>query len=408
VPSVLAKKPAYHPSIIAIAFADFIRGFTRYPLWILISIYLLTVRRLDYIDIGIIFLLQSVFTVPFSIFGGKISDVSGRRGLALLMPILLLFSYLAFFFVVYRNMSIIAVTVIMITISILGNVQYNIGNSILTDLSSESQRLNSFSLVRVTGNLGIGIGLILSGLTAIINPAYFFLAPVFGSLIEIFIIYRYVPESLPSTHEQTGTPKPRFSFRRDRLLILVSLVLAFSALFSNMFESPLLPLYLTSRFSYPEIQITSLYAVNTLIVILFQFRVNALSRKIGEVYTYALGLVIYSASYSVFGLTGIFYILLANVALLTMGENMTSQFSQVFISRIAPPDRRGEYFGYNSAIFSFILPFSPFLGTLILQVLHPYPLIMWSIISAALIVMALISLTLRKHIPSPDRNSQWT
>jgi hypothetical protein len=30
---------------------------------------------------------------------------------------------------------------------------------------------------------------------------------------------------------------------------------------------------------------------------------------------------------------------------------------------------------------------------------------MWSIISAALIVMALISLSLRKHIPSPDRNS---
>ena len=155
-----ANKSGYHPSIIAIAFADFIRGFTRYPLWILISIYLLTVRRLDYIDIGIIFLLQSVFTVPFSIFGGRISDVSGRRGLALLMPFLLLFTYLAFFFVVYRNLSIIAITAMMVVISILNNVQYNVGNSILTDLSNESQRLNSFSLVRVLSNVGIGIGLI--------------------------------------------------------------------------------------------------------------------------------------------------------------------------------------------------------------------------------------------------------
>ena len=132
--------------------------------------------------------------------------------------------------------------------------------------------------------------------------------------------------------------------------------------------------------------------------------INALAVKIGEIHTYALGLIIYSASYFIFGLTGLFYILLANAALLTMGENMTSQFSQVFISRIAPPDRRGEYFGYSSAIFSFIFPFSPFLGTLILQFLHPYPVIMWSIISAALVVMALISLSLRKHIPSPDRD----
>ena len=400
-----ANKPGYHPSIIAIAFADFIRGFTRYPLWILISIYLLTVRRLDYIDIGIIFLLQSVFSVPFSIYGGRISDVSGRRGLALLMPLLLLFTYLAFFFVVYRNLSIIAITAMMVIISILNNVQYNVGNSILTDLSSESQRLNSFSLVRVLSNVGIGIGLIFSGLTAIINPAYFFLAPVFGSFVEILIIYRYVPESLPSTHESTEKRERRFSIREDRMLILVSLVLAFSGLFTSMFENPLLPLYLTSRFSYPEFQITALYAVNTLIVILFQFRVNALAVKIGEIHTYALGLIIYSASYFIFGITGLFYILLANAALLTMGENMTSQFSQVFISRIAPPDRRGEYFGYSSAIFSFIFPFSPFLGTLILQFLHPYPVIMWSIISAALIVMALISLSLRKHIPSPDRNS---
>lgn len=399
---MLSNNSKYHPSIIAIAIADFIRGFTRYPLWILISIYLLTVRHMGYLDIGVIFLLQSVFTMPFSIYGGKISDISGRRGLALLMPILLLFTYLAFFFVVYRNLSIIAVTAMMIVISILNNVQYNVGNSILTDLSSESQRLNSFSLVRVLSNAGIGAGLIFSGFTAILNPAYFFLAPVFGSFIEIFIIFRYVPESLPKTHEPQEITRHVFSLRKDRVLILVSLVLAFSGLFSSMFESPLLPLYLTSRFDYPELQITALYAVNTLIVILFQFRVNALSRKIGEVYTYAIGLIIYSASYFIFGVTGIFGILLVNAAMLTLGENMTSQFSQVFISRIAPENRRGEYFGYSSAIFSFIFPFSPFIGTLLLQVLHPHPLLLWGIISAACVTMAVVSLLLVRVIPKPD------
>lgn len=394
----------YHSSVKAIGLNSFIRGFTTYPLWILISIYLLSAKHLDYLEIGIVFLLQSIFTVPFTIYGGKISDVSGRRVLALLIPILLVFSYLLFFFVIFRNLSVLYLVALMGDVGILNNIQWNVGNSILTDLTSESDRLNSFSLVRVLSNVGIGVGLIFSGLISIANPAYFFLAPVFGCFVELLVVFRYIPESLPSTDTSLRV-KHKFSFRTDRLLILVSLVLGFSALFSNMFENPILPLYLTSRFSYPEIQITALYAVNTLIVILFQFRINSLARRIGEVPTYALGMIVYSAAYFVFGLTGAFVILIANAAALTIGENMTSQFSQVFISRIAPPDRRGEYFGYSSAIFSVIFPFSPLVGTMLLQYLHGYPLIMWGVITAACVIMAIISLTLGKIIPDPTRNS---
>lgn len=394
----------FHPSIVTIGFADFIRGFTRYPLWILISVYLLTTRHFNYIDIGLVFLAQSIFAVPFSIYGGRISDIRGRRKLAITMPTVLSASYLIFFLVIYYNLSLLIITVMMVDISILNIVQYNVNNSILTDLSSEVQRLNSFSLVRVMSNTGIGAGLIFSGLAAIINPAYFFLAPVFGSIAEVFIYYRYVPESISRRNVNFSGSPHKFSFKKDRLLITVSLVLAFSSLMSGMYESPILPLYLTSRFGYSEIQITLLYAVNTLIVIMFQFQINKLSRKIGEIPTYSLGLVLYAVSYLIFGIEGIFTLLILNVAMLTIGEDMTSQFSQVFISRIAPEDRRGEYFGYSSAVFSFVYPFTPLLGTFILQTFYYNPILLWGIISGLCLLMALVSLSMRRVIPDPRKS----
>ncbi|MFG1519642.1 MAG: MFS transporter [Thermoplasmataceae archaeon] len=397
----------YHPSIITIGFADFIRGFTRYPLWILVSIYLLSARHFNYIDIGLVFLAQSIFTVPFSIYGGRISDIRGRRELAIIMPAILSISYMLFFLVIYFNLSLVIITVMMVDISILSTVQYNINNSILTDLSSETQRLNSFSLVRVLSNAGIGVGLMFSGLISILNPAYFFLAPVFGSIVEVVIYYKYVPESLPVQKDKTARTVMKFSFSKDRLLIVVSLVMAFSSLMAGMFESPITPLYLTSRFSYSEFQITILYAVNTLVVILFQFKINRLSRRIGEIPTYSLGLVLYAAAYLIFGVVGIFPILIMIVTMLTFGENMTSQFSQVFISRIAPENRRGEYFGYSSAVFSFIYPFTPLVGTLILQSFNFSPLLVWGTISGLCLMMAMISLSLRKMIPDLRNSNSY-
>ena len=387
-------------SLLAMAFADMIRGFTRYPLWILISIYLLDVRHLDYLQIGFIFLFQSALSTPFSLYAGKLSDIKGRRMLALLLPAVLMILYLGFFLIIYINFSVLSIALMMATLGTLNNVQWNVNNSIVTDISSETERLNSFSLVRVFSNAGIGIGLIVSGIVALSNPAFFFIVPSIGCAIEILIILMFIPESLPHHAISLSRPKAR-NIIHEKTLVLVSTVLALGGLLTSMFESPLLPLFLSGIYGYNGLEITSLYAINAIIVISLQFRVNALSRKFGEVYIYVSGLIIYGFTYLVFGFIGEFPLLCANVVVLTLGENMTSQFSQVSISRIAPEGRRGEYFGFSSSIFGFVYPFSAIIGPYMLQELHDYHVLLWGIICAACLIMSGISIIMQKIIPMP-------
>ena len=388
-------------SLLAISFADLIRGFTRYPLWILLSIYLLQSRRLSYIDIGIFFLLQSVITVPFSLVLGKHMDIHGRRKLAIVLPAILTFAFVGLFVCVWMNLPIFMLFAAMVSTTILSQIQYNLYNAILTDLSTESARVGFFSTVRVFSNAGIGIGLILSGLTSLVSPSLYFIAPIIGSVAEVFIVFRYIPETFHGDGRKAATHEGKNRISNVRILFVVSMILALSALVSNMYESPMLPLYLTSRYHYSTFLITGLYAVNTIIVILLQSRINALGKRFGEVAAYSMGLILYAFSDIVFGLTGAFAVLVLNVVMLTVGENMTAQFSQVFISRLAPEEMRGRYFGFSSAVFSFIFPLSPFLGTGLLELFHGTPLLLWGIIAGMCFLMAIISRLLGKIIPAP-------
>ncbi|MCL5881189.1 MAG: MFS transporter [Candidatus Thermoplasmatota archaeon] len=388
-------------SLLAISFADLIRGFTRYPLWILLSIYLLQSRRLSYIDIGIFFLLQSVITVPFSLVLGKHMDIHGRRKLAIVLPAILTFAFVGLFVCVWMNLPIFMLFAAMVSTTILSQIQYNLYNAILTDLSTESARVGFFSTVRVFSNAGIGIGLILSGLTSLVSPSLYFIAPIIGSVAEVFIVFRYIPETFHGDGRKAAKHERKNRISNVRILFVVSMILALSALVSNMYESPMLPLYLTSRYHYSTFLITGLYAVNTIIVILLQFRINSLGKRFGEVTAYSMGLILYALSDIVFGLTGAFALLVLNVVMLTVGENMTAQFSQVFISRLAPEEMRGRYFGFSSAVFSFIFPLSPFLGTGLLELFHGTPLLLWGIIAGMCFLMAIISRLLGKIIPAP-------
>ena len=397
--SLLHRKSPMPRSLLAISFADLIRGFTRYPLWILLSIYLLEARRLTYIDIGVFFLLQSVITVPFSLVLGKHMDLQGRRKLAIILPAILIFAFFWLFLCVRLDLSIFMLFAAMVSTTILSQIQYNLYNTILTDMSTESARVGFFSTVRVFSNAGIGAGLIFSGLTSLVSPSLYFIAPIIGSMAEVFIVARYIPETIRHSDVSATLREHKDRISNVRVLFAVSMILALSALVSNMYESPMLPLYLTSRYHYSTILITGLYAVNTMIVILFQFRINALGRKFGEVTAYSAGLLFYAFSYFIFGLTGAYVLLILNVVLLTAGENMTAQFSQVFISRLAPEGMRGRYFGFSSAVFSVIFPLSPFLGTGLLELFHATPMLLWGLVAGMCFTMAIVSRILGKIIP---------
>ena len=395
---ILGKLRSQTSVIRAMGYADFIRGFGRYPTWILLVIYLSSIRNMSFIEIGAIFFVQSIISFPINIAGGRFIDRVGRRSISLFLPLALVIIYFLLFISVLYNGNIWFIIVEFVSTGILSSVQWVVINAIITDNSTLSGRLDAFTVLRILGNAGIGVGLVLSGVFAIFQPALFFVVPAGGSIVEFFIFMKYVPESKPSFAVDNHESRRKIKVYRDGLLIIITVIMATSALFANQWETPTLPLYLTRFLSIPEEFITILYAINTVTVIMFQYRLNIIAEKIGYVRSFSLGLILYAMSFIVFGLTGNIIILALNVVLLTLGESLANPFFSVTISRIAPADKRGEYFGFSSAISGIIGTFSPFVGTLFLTIFFRIPIDMWLSFSLITLFMAFVALLTRSKI----------
>ncbi|MHB1492936.1 MAG: MFS transporter [Thermoplasmataceae archaeon] len=385
------------------AYADFIRGLGRYPTWIIIVIYLSQVRNLSYIEVGLIFLISSAISFPINIIGGTFIDKVGRRGASLMVPLLVTILYFALFISIFLNLSILLILIEFISTGVLSSIQWVVINAIVTDNTEPFERLDAFSALRILGNLGIGAGLVMAGLISAFQSSYFFIVPAFGSLIEFIIFVKYIPESKPIGTEKHTDTHHKLKVYGDKLLIIITVVLAISMLFANQWETPTLPLYLTRFLGIQTTFITVLYAINTAVVVLFQYRLNVIAERIGYVRSFSIGLLFYSLSFIVFGLTGDLVILAFNVVILTVGESMTNPFFSVTISRIAPKDRRGEYFGFTTSIFGIIGTFSPFMGTLFLTFFFNPPIEMWLLLSLATFIMAILALLTRERILNRER-----
>lgn len=395
-------------TIKTIALTNVVSGFSRYPLWILLALYFATVRHLSDEDIAIIFLLSGAASSPFSIFGGRFADRAGRRPLLLGTILAMIAGYGLLFVSVTYGWSIAIIVIALVSVNVLNSLEFVGISAVVTDVSSVEQRLDYFSLQRVAGNAGIGAGLVLAGFSSEFWPGLFFLAPVLGAVVEVILFWGWIPESLTSPEKSTLPPPQRHLLRafRDKRLLAVAVLLPLAALVANQWETPMMPLYLNGHFGTPIYLVTVLYAVNCVTVVSLQFLVNRVSKRVGAGIAFSLGLLLYAVSDVVFWMTGNPLVLAANVVLLTSGENFTTPYSQVILSKIAPEDRRGEYFGVSALFSGVILPFSPFVGTFMLGYFSQSLYWMWAILAGGCVLFAVLFLPVQRWLersPPPPR-----
>lgn len=400
----------FNRTIQIVALTNVVSGFSRYPLWILLALYLSVYRHVSDLDIALIFLASAAVTSPFSIYGGRFADRSGRRPLLLGVILAMVGGYALLFVSVSFNLAIALIVFALVVISVLNNLEYVGVSAVVTDVSTEEQRLDFFSLQRVTGNAGIGAGLVLAGISSEVYPSLFFLIPALGAVVEFLLYWRWVPESRQEGEALPQGGRSWFRALRDRRLVVIALLLPLAFLVANQWETPMMPLYLTGRFGIPVAFITLLYAVNTVTVVATQFLANRVPDRMGEGVAFSIGLVLYAVSDAVFWATGNIALLAANVVLLTTGENLTSPYAQVIVSRIAPADRRGEYFGASQLIAGVIGPFSPFVGTFMLGYFAGALYWMWGFLAGACLTLAVVFLPVHRWLERqrPAPSPPWT
>ncbi|MGP6207864.1 MFS transporter [Cuniculiplasma sp. SKW3] len=344
-----------------------VNGFSKYPLWILLSLYL-NGRGFNFIDIGIILVLSNIISSPFLRKSGKMVDKFGRRRFTYILPLFLLIAYSFLYVTVLFNFSIIFIFGLLTLISYLSSFESTLKNTMITDLSLENERSRYFSIMRIWANVGIGIGLVCSGIASIISYSIFFLAPIFGSIFQ-FILFLYFFQETVEVHKRQEYTKQQVKINGQYgRIIMVSTLISICFAISNQYETPAMPLYLSTQWLLNPVYITILYSVNTMVVVFFQSKITSLAIRFKEYKVFSYGILFYSLSFFIFSITGNIFLLALAIVILTIGENLMSPVSSSIISKIAPEDQRGEYFGINSLIYNIVTPVSLFLGIILLQI----------------------------------------
>ena len=372
-----------NPIVNTISYAEFIRAFGQYVVWIIMSIYLYEVRGLTYVDVGIVALAGGLLSFPASLAWGSLVDRIGRRLVGLMVPTANIIIFSGMFFDIFLGGPTWILILFYVITNPVSSAQYINDGALISDTTEESDRVEAFSRTRVAGNIGIGLGLVIGGIIATFNYSAVFVAPAVGSLIEfILYFYRIRDTRNQSTIEQSVSTSHRIFIPRNDLFFIAAAILTASAYFvSGMFESPITPLFLSSKYGFATYYITALFAINTVVVILFQNSINVVTGKWKDSLRISSGLALYAVGYLIIGLTPFFPVVAMAIIVLTLGENLQVPATMAFITRLAPQNRRGGYLGFASAVGSLIYPFRPLVGTIILAALIFSPVELWGTFS---------------------------
>ncbi|MCL6002182.1 MAG: MFS transporter [Candidatus Thermoplasmatota archaeon] len=378
--------------VMTISIAELLRLMGRSGVWVFIPIYLMEVRSIPYIDIGILFVLSGVAAIPVSIFGGNLIDRVGRRKIALLLPPMLSVIFFVMFLGMYFDLSNVYVYTTFVLFAAVATLQSVADMVIVTDSTRDAERIDAFSLTRIGANVGFSLGPAISGFVVSYNYAILPLIPLISESLGFYLFYKYINynEAPPQVE------KSLISFPRgDNRFLIISTLLSL-AFFTTGPWAYILNQFLSGIDLIPNYVIGLLFATNGAVVVTTQLHINRLFYKMDDMTRVSAGLLIYAATFAVFGLTKSIALLFIDVVFLTIGENVISPPMTSVIGRIAPDGRRGEYYGGFSLLSNFVSPFSPIAYEAMLAYFYKSPLLLWGAIGMICVALAVVIPLTRK------------
>lgn len=358
----------------AVTTAELIRVLGRSQAWIFIPLYLATVRHIPYVFVGILFFITAVVSLPFSIYGGNLIDRIGRRKAAIGVPPIITGLLLIMTFSAFLNLSDVILFAAFVLVEPFSNVQGILDNVILTDTTREEERVTAFSMIRIGANIGFAIGPAIGGILSNIAYGLVFLFPAVASLAEMALYFKYVQETDYIRPEKSEKMKIPIS---DRPFILLTILIA-SVWFVAGQWGTTLTLFWNQVDGVSNTFIGLLYAVNGVVVVFLQIPTNWALAKMKDHHRIALGGIVYSFSFFALAFFSGPLFLILDVVAITMAENILSPIAFSMVGKMAPPDKRGQYYGAFQLILGLIMPIAPVLGTALLTKYTGDPLMMWT------------------------------
>ena len=353
-----------------------------------LALYLHNGRALPMSLVGTIFLAGGLSTGATNLIGGMLSDRFGRRRLLLTVSSVSIFTSVALALLIGTSAPVWLIAFVFIAArSINGTINPTIG-AMIADLAPKDRLAESYAVVRIGGNLGFAIGPAVAGyLVGFLSYGWLFSISAITSLVVAFLIYFFLRESFRGSKERVDF-RSTLAVSGDRPFLVFAIIGILLVLSVGHLGSTL-SVFTVDRLGFSTAQYGLLLTANGLMVVLFQYPVTYLSRKITKSNGLVFGSLLYAIGYSTLGWITSFDWAMLTIVLITAGEVILSPISSAVVAESAPADKRGRYMGFFALSQTVGFSLSPLFGGVLLDIFPTEPRLLWGIIASVGIVAAI-------------------
>lgn len=309
----------------------------------------ISVYHVDFIDTGLFLGFATLLMAFVQYYFGILTDRVGRRTILVYSQIpAVLFYLLIFYTISVPNFFILLVASWYGTI-VINSIQYPAVQAAVADVTSISERLSGYTVMRIMANLGIAIGPLIGAYLAYFGLQYIFLVSAAVTVVEILMLYALFRETyVPGDHHSLKKGDLGRAYRQDRFFIFFIVIGIVLGLFMRQRGSSF-TVYTIVIENLPYAFLGYVWALNGALVVILQFPFLRLMTRFGNPMMWrGVGTLFYAISFFILTASPVFLILVVFMTISTFGEDLLSPTTQSIITTMAPENMRGSYIGvYN-------------------------------------------------------------
>jgi len=379
-------------------------------------LYLRNVYGLAYDEIGVLVALTGILPLAILPAAGLLADRVGRRRL-LILSLMAEAAALLLLALAVDLRWLVGLLIFVTLVQTVGAVGSPAIPAYIADFAMGSERTMANTWVRIGGNLGFAVGVLVGGvlITAIgfVNVALFAGILILASAATLGIVLAPSPFEKGRTVAMLGATK-RLSWMdsvvrslrvlsRDRIFLLFCVAVALVEITADQLVV-IDPLYVNTVLSLPYTLVGAGLAINGVIVAVGQAPMTRIA--IGHHHTkiLAVGAVLYAVGFLLLGLPavlgiGILAIFALSTLVVTLGENLEAIPFTTLPSNLAPsPAEYGSYNGAFAALSGVGALLAPVIGGLVL-VTFSSPIVVWGLLVLPTVPAILLLTYLTPRIP---------
>lgn len=314
--------------------------------------------------------ISATVSLLFSFLAGPITDRVGRKWVMVVSLLLNGVAYLA----LSQAGSYLAFACIM-GFQGMVNPLYRVGgDAMMADLVPPEKRVEAYSLLRMSNNIGIAIGPMIGGFLAATSYTIAFVVAAIGLISYGLLISFAARETLPERSSQPQQTPERFGGYNKVLgdKRLVTFILAYiPTSICAALVWVLLSVYSNRQYGLSESAYGFIPMTNALMVVFLQVLITQWTKRRPILHTVALGSLLYAVGVGSVALGTGFWGFWISMVIMTFGELIAVPTSSTYVANLAPADMRGRYMSLYGLTWSIGSGFGGLFGGFLSDTISP-------------------------------------